>query len=111
MTEFAVFAESKATGKKMLLRRGFESYESAEDHPVITREWARVWVEPIAPKPVSKIGPPPKPWTIEWSGHGHAYVRDAVGDRIAILLGTQSRREHTAAIILGTTEAASEERQ
>ena len=98
--EFAVMGESAATGKVHVLRRGFPSAEAAEDHPVRMKDFRRVWVQPIDPKPEPVTSPPPLPFSIIWSNNGHAYLTDAEGRKIASLLGTQARREHTAEIIL-----------
>ena len=85
-------------GDILILRRGFASLEEAEAHPVNKATWKRVWVEMTATVPLRDTSPPPLPWRVEWVG-GRAYVLDANGKRIASLLGTQEKREHTAKII------------
>jgi hypothetical protein len=46
--EYAVKAETR-DGEITILRRGFVSYEDAEDHPVKMSDWKRVWIEEVAP--------------------------------------------------------------
>ncbi len=56
-TEYAVKAETKE-GNVLTLRRGFVSYDAAEDHPVQMKLWTRVWVERIDGLPhKAKTGP------------------------------------------------------
>jgi hypothetical protein len=44
--EYAVKAETR-DGEITILKRGFVSYEAAEDHPVKMSDWRRVWIEVI----------------------------------------------------------------
>jgi hypothetical protein len=44
--EYAVKAEAR-DGEITILKRGFVSYEDAEDHPVKMSDWRRVWIEVI----------------------------------------------------------------
>jgi hypothetical protein len=44
--EYAVKAEIR-DGEITILKRGFVSYEAAEDHPVKMSDWRRVWIEAI----------------------------------------------------------------
>ena len=46
--EYAVKGETP-DGRIMILARGFDSYEDAEDHPVKMSDWKRVWIELISP--------------------------------------------------------------
>lgn len=48
MKEYAVWGETK-DGHKVLIRRGFDTREEAESHPIILAVWARVWVELFVP--------------------------------------------------------------
>lgn len=103
MREFAVKAELR--GEVATLRRGFATKDEAEDHPVTLACWDRVWVEEVEPRPQSADTAPALPWTVLWTS-GHGYVIDADGNKIASLLGSNRRREHTAAIICELTEKA-----
>ncbi len=82
----------------VLVLRRFKTHEEAEGHPVRLATWKRVWIEEVPDGPPRDVTPPPLPWQVEWTG-GRAYVLDAKGKRIAALLGTQERNEHTANII------------
>jgi hypothetical protein len=44
--EYAVKGESR-DGRITTLKRGFVSYEAAEDHPVRMSDWKRVWIEVV----------------------------------------------------------------
>ena len=44
--EYAVKGESR-DGRITTLKRGFVSYEAAEDHPVRMSDWRRVWIEVV----------------------------------------------------------------
>jgi hypothetical protein len=44
--EYAVKGET-VDGRITILKRGFVSYEAAEDHPVKMSDWKRVWIEVI----------------------------------------------------------------
>jgi hypothetical protein len=48
MMEYAVKGETP-DGRIMILARGFDSYEDAEDHPVKMSDWKRVWIELVSP--------------------------------------------------------------
>ena len=50
--EYAVKGET-LDGRITILRRGFVSYEAAEDHPVKMSDWKRVWVEEILSPPTT----------------------------------------------------------
>ena len=93
---FEVRAETH-DGLIMVLRR-FGTLEDAEDHPVRLATWKRVWVAEAADKPPRDVSAPPLPWQVEWV-NGRTYVLDAKGKRIAVLLGTRERKEHTADLI------------
>ena len=45
--EFVVKGETRE-GRIMILKRGFASRETAEDHPIRMSDWKRVWVEQVA---------------------------------------------------------------
>jgi hypothetical protein len=103
---FRVMCETHQ-GTVHIIRCGFLSEEEALDHPVTLSRWRRVWVEEEPQAPKRNETSPPLPWSIEWCG-GFAYVVAADGTKIASLLGTQKRREFTAAILyslLGETSA------
>jgi hypothetical protein len=54
--EYAVKAETR-DGRITILKRGFVSYEAAEDHPVKMSDWKRVWIEVITPtEPTNEAG-------------------------------------------------------
>jgi len=38
-------------GRIAILKRGFVSYEAAEDHPVKMSDWKRVWIEALSSPP------------------------------------------------------------
>ena len=44
--EYAVKAETME-GSIVTLRRGFGSFEDAEEHRVRMAQWKRVWIEPL----------------------------------------------------------------
>ena len=44
--EYAVKGETR-DGRIMILKRGFVTYEAAEDHPVKMSDWRRVWIEVV----------------------------------------------------------------
>jgi hypothetical protein len=94
---FQVMGESH-TGKTLVLRKGFASEDDALDHPVRLVHWKRIWVEKSPPEEQPDNRSPPFPWNVLWV-NGHTYVVDANGKKFAILLGTQARREHVAAIL------------
>jgi hypothetical protein len=48
MMEYAVKGETR-DGAVTILKRGFMSYEEAEDHPVKMSDWKRLWIEVITP--------------------------------------------------------------
>lgn len=50
--EFAIRAEL-LDGEEITLRRGFVSYEAAEDYPVVARKYRRIWVEQVATRNLS----------------------------------------------------------
>ena len=68
------------------------------NHHVRRATWKRTWIEEAPDPPERDVSSPPLPWRVEWVGE-RAYVLDADGKKIASLLGTQERREHTAKII------------
>jgi hypothetical protein len=45
--EFVVKGETRE-GRVVILKRGFDSWDKAEDHPVRMSDWKRVWVEQVA---------------------------------------------------------------
>jgi hypothetical protein len=56
MMEYAVKGETP-DGRITILKRGFVSYEAAEDHPVKMSDWKRVWIEVITPtEPTNEAG-------------------------------------------------------
>jgi len=112
LREYAVFAESKDTGNRLLLHRGFASQEEAADHPVKLSLWKKVWVEEVTPSPPKRVGLPPRPWSLETSsepsanGLFHAYIVDATGRKIAALWGSGDEKMRTAEIILAAANGA-----
>jgi hypothetical protein len=48
MMEYVVKGETP-DGRITLLKRGFVSYEAAEDHPVKMSDWRRVWIKVLDP--------------------------------------------------------------
>jgi hypothetical protein len=100
---FQVMGESH-TGKTLVLRKGFASEDDALDHPVRLAHWNRIWVEKSPPVEQPDNSPPSFPWKVEWVNR-HTYVVDASGKKFAILLGTQARREHVAAMLYDLSEA------
>ena len=105
---YQVRARSKATGASLIIRR-FATQDEAIEHALKAdmRAWDDVWVEPGTwpagsnPPPTE---PPPFPWTVLWQGQ-HAYVIDADGRKIAVLLGSQRQREFVAEIIMNIDSA------
>ena len=61
--------------------------------------WKRVWIDEAPPPPKPRSVAALRPWTVEWTSAGFAYVLDAEGNKIASLLGPQKRRENVAAIL------------
>jgi hypothetical protein len=106
--EYAVKAETKE-GETLTLRRGFPSYEAAEDHKVQASLWARVWIEIVGVMPEKAITPPalpPKPYALMTSGSPskngtlHLYLIDATGRKIAAIWGKPGEKELIAEHIL-----------
>ena len=104
--EYAVKAETHE-GNVMVLRRGFASQASAEDHPVKIALWRRVWVEPIGriDNPSEPVLPP-LPWNWVTSerpdarGQFYVYLVDATGRKIAAIWGKDGEKKLTADYIL-----------
>lgn len=48
--EYAVYGETPS-GKIIVIHRGFNSVEDAEDYPVILAAWKRVWVGKVDREP------------------------------------------------------------
>lgn len=111
--EYAVMAETHE-GNVMTLRRGFESEDDAQDHPVTASLWKRVWVEPVKRAAKAKVPAalPPLPW--DWVATGnadargcfHAYLVDATGRKIAAIWGKDGEKQLIADKIIETVNAA-----
>ena len=108
--EYAVKAETHE-GKIMMLRRGFQSRETAEDHPVQMSLWKRVWIEAVPPTaPLPPPALPPMPWTTDvvdaYGGKTNfMYIKDANGRRIMSLLGRPGEKEKMAEFVCATSRA------
>lgn len=110
LREYAVFGDPVDGGRTLMLRRGFSSRDAAFDHPVTPKYWRKIWVEEVTSRKRMDSAPP-FPWRVVWQGQ-FCYVVDADGSKIACLLGSQKRREHTASAlydlgIAGNAEAIS----
>jgi len=107
MTEWAIRGEARDGRGAVTIRRGFWSQADAASYPVNESHWRRVWVEAVERKPsrpAAPEAPSRPPLDVVWEG-GFAYLVDADGRKIASLLGSQSRREQVAALILDAVNA------
>lgn len=103
MTQYAVHGEDRKGDPYKL--RTLQTKRDAEMHMRRLEsepQWRRLWIEPAPKKrarPVRPEGPPPFPWRATWF-NGFAYVEDANGHKLAVLLGPNDVREYVAARLM-----------
>lgn len=97
---FEVCGVPKAGGEPLVMRR-FTDEAKAVNHALAAdmSAWDDVFVRPASvPVPADVTEPPPRPWTVLWTG-AFAYIIDANGKKLASLLGPQAQREFVAAAV------------
>lgn len=88
-------------GKDVCLRRGFQTHDDAENHPIKLSKWRRVWVQETAVQAVSSPATLRLPWqVIQGASERFTYIEDADGSRIASLWGAFERRERVIRILV-----------
>lgn len=97
---FEIRAIGKLDNKEYVLRR-LEDQDKAIAHVLKANmeHWDDIYIVEVAEKTSREILAAPKfPWIVEWT-RGFAYVLDADGNKIAVLLGPQKQREFVAEIL------------
>jgi hypothetical protein len=104
-------------GYILTIRKGFDTQEAAEDHPVTLSKWRCIWVERWVPAPpkkrvnVKEPTLPPFPWRLVLEAHPstvRVVVADATGKKIAVIAGSANVRRLIADFIIDACNTLNE---